>query len=50
MAAFGAPPALVFSVGRRARFEASVAFDALRVRAVVRAVAVGCGRGEAADG
>ncbi len=50
VAAFGAPRALVFSVSRRARFEASVAFDALRVRAVVGAVAVGCGRGEAADG
>ena len=50
MAAFEAPPALVFSVSRRARCEAMVAFDALRVRAVVRAVALGCGRGEAADG
>lgn len=50
MAAFGAPPALVFSVSRRAEFEASVAFDALRVRAVMRAVALGCGRGEDADG
>ena len=50
MAAFGAPPALVFSVRRLARFEAAVAFDALRVRAVVRAIALGCGRREAADG
>ena len=50
MAAFGTPPALVFSVRRLARFEATVAFDALRVRAVVRAVALGCGRREAADG
>ena len=50
MAAFEAPPAVVFSVSRRGRFEAMVAFDALRVRAVVRAVALGCGRGEAADG
>ena len=49
MAAFGTPPALVFSVSRRARFEAIVAFDAIRVRAVVRALALGCGRGEAAD-
>ena len=50
MAAFGAPPALVFSVSRRAEFEAMVAFDGLRVRPVVRAMALGCGKGEAADG
>ncbi len=50
MAAFGAPRALVFGVSRRSRFEAMVAFDALRVRAVVRAIALGCGWGEAADG
>ena len=50
MAAFGAPPSLVFSVSRHARFEAIVAFDASRVRAVVRATALGCGWGEAADG
>ena len=43
VAAFGAPPALVFSVSRPARFEAQVAFDASRVRSVVRAVAAGCG-------
>lgn len=50
MAAFEAPPALVFSVNGLAQFEAMVAFDALRVRAVVRAVALGCGRGEGVDG
>ncbi len=50
MMAFEAPPVLVFSVSRLAWFEARVAFDALRVRAVVRAMAVGCGRAEAADG
>lgn len=50
MAAFGAPRSLVFSVSRHARFEAIVAFDASRVRAVVRATALGCGWGEAADG
>lgn len=50
MAAFEAPPTLVFSVSRLAEFEANVAFDASRVRAVVRAIAVGCGRAEAADG
>lgn len=50
MAAVDAPPALVFSVSRLAEFEALVAFDALRVRAVVRAIALGCGRAEAADG
>ena len=50
MAAIEAPPAVVFSVSRLAEFEAMVAFDALRVRAVVRAMALGCGRGEAADG
>ena len=50
MAAFEAPSALVFSVSRPAEFEATVAFDGLRVRAVVRAIALGCGREEAADG
>ncbi len=50
MAAFGAPPGLVFSVSRLAEFEAMVVFDALRVCAVVRGIALGCGRAEAADG
>ena len=43
-------PLLTFNVTRGSELEASVAFDALRVRAVVRAIAVGCGRGDAADG
>ena len=50
LAALGVDPLLAFSVTRGLGFEASLAFDALRVRAVVRAIAVGCGRGEAADG
>ena len=50
VAALGVDPLLAFSVTRGSEFEASLAFDALRVRAVVRAIAVGCGRGEAADG
>ncbi|MCY4074160.1 MAG: hypothetical protein OXH04_01875 [Acidobacteria bacterium] len=50
LAALGVDPLLAFSVTRGLDFEASLAFDALRVRAVVRAIAVGCGRGEAADG
>ena len=43
-------PILAFSVVRGSGFEASLVFDALRVRAVVRAIAVGCGRREAPDG
>lgn len=50
LAALGVNPLLAFSVTRGSEFEASLAFDALRVRAVVRAIAVGCGTGEAADG
>ena len=50
LAALGVDPLLAFSVTRGSAFEASLAFDALRVRAVVRAIAVGCARGEAADG
>lgn len=50
LAALDVDPVLAFSVTRGSDFEASLAFDALRVRAVVRAVALGCGRGEAADG
>ena len=50
LAALGADPVLAFSVTRGSEFEASVAFDALRVRAVVRGIALGCARGEAADG
>ncbi|MCY3845443.1 MAG: hypothetical protein OXH69_18115 [Acidobacteria bacterium] len=50
LAALDVDPRLVFKVTRGAEFEASLAFDALRVRAVVRAIAVGCGRGEVADG
>ncbi len=50
LAALGVDPVVVFGVTRGSELEASVAFDALRVRAVVRAIAVGCGRGEAADG
>ena len=50
LAALGVDPLLAFSVTRGSAFEASIAFDALRVRAVVRAIAVGCDRGEAADG
>ena len=50
LAALGVDPLLAFSVTRGSEFEASLAFDALRVRAVVRAIAVGCGRGEVGDG
>ena len=50
LAALGVDPLLAFSVTRGSEFEASLAFDALRVRAVVRAIALGCARGEAADG
>ena len=50
MAAFEAPPALVFGVSRLAQFEAVVAVDALPSAWLARAVAVGCGKGEAADG
>ena len=50
MAVLNVEPVVAFSVTRGSEFEASLAFDALRVRAVVRAIAVGCGRGEAADG
>ncbi|MCY3845730.1 MAG: hypothetical protein OXH69_19565 [Acidobacteria bacterium] len=50
LAALGVDPLLAFSVTRGSAFEASLAFDALRVRAVVRAIALGCARGEAADG
>ena len=50
LAALGVDPVLGFSVTRGSEFEASVAFDALRVRAVVRGIALGCARGEAADG
>ena len=50
MAALDVDPVVAFSVTRGSEFEASLAFEALRVRAVVRAIAVGCGRGEAADG
>lgn len=50
LAALDVDPVLAFRVTRGSDFEASLAFDALRVRAVVRAVALGCGRGEAADG
>ena len=50
LAALDVDPVVAFSVTRGSEFEASLAFDALRVRAVVRAIAVGCGRGEAADG
>lgn len=50
LGALGVDPLLAFSVTRGSEFEASLAFDALRVRAVVRAIALGCARGEAADG
>ena len=50
LAVLGVDPVLAFSVTRGSAFEASLAFDALRVRAVVRAIALGCGRGEAAYG
>ena len=50
LAALDVEPVLAFSVTRGSEFEASLAFDALRVRAVVRAVVLGCGRGEVADG
>ena len=50
MAVLNVDPVVTFSVTRGSELEASVAFDALRVRAVVRAIALGCGRGEAADG
>lgn len=50
LAALDVDPPLVFNVTRGPEFELSVAFDASRVRAVVRAIALGCGRGEIADG
>ena len=50
MAVLDIDPILAFSVVRSSGFEASLAFDGLRVRAVVRAIAVGCGRREAIDG
>ena len=50
MAVLNVDPVVAFSVTRGSEFEASLAFDAPRVRAVVRAIAVGCGTGEAADG
>ncbi len=50
LAALDVDPVLAFSVTRGSEFEAALAFDALRVRAGVRAIAVGCGRREAADG
>ena len=50
MAVLNVDPVLAFNVTRGSELEASVAFDALRVRAVVRAIAVGCGSGEPADG
>ena len=50
LAALDVDPVLAFSVTRGSEFEASLAFHALRVRAVVRALALGCVRGEAADG
>ena len=50
MAVLNVDPVVTFSVTRGSELEASVAFDALRVRAVVRAIAVGCGSGEPADG
>ncbi len=50
LAALDVDPLVTFNVTRGSELEASVAFDALRVRAVVRAIAVGCGRGDAADG
>ena len=50
LAALNVDPLLAFGVTRGSELEASVAFDALRVRAVVRAIALGCGRGDAADG
>ena len=50
LAALNVDPVVAFSVTRGSDFEASLAFDALRVRAVVRGIALGCARGEAADG
>ena len=50
MAVLNVDPVVTFRVTRGSELEASVAFDALRVRAVVRAIALGCGSGEAADG
>ena len=50
LAALGVDPVVAFSVTRGQDVEALVYFDALRVRAVVRAIAVGCGRREAQDG
>ena len=50
MAVLDVDPVVAFSVTRGSDFEASLAFEALRVRAVVRAIAVGCGGGEVADG
>ena len=50
LAALDVDPLVTFNVTRGSELEASVAFDALRVRAVVRAIAVGCGSGEPADG
>ena len=50
LAALDVDPVVAFSVTRGSEFEASLAFDALRVRALVRAIAVGCGTGEAPYG
>ena len=50
LAALGVDPVVAFGVTRGGDLVASVAFDALRVRAVVRAIAVGCGKGDVADG
>lgn len=49
MAVLDIDPILAFSVAQDSEFETLLAFDALRVRAVVRAIAVGCGWREAAD-
>ena len=48
--ALGVDPVVTFGVTRGSELMASVAFDAFRVRAVVRALAVGCGKGDVADG
>lgn len=50
MAVLDIDPILAFSVARGSEFGVSLAVDAVRVGAVVRAIAVGCGRREAADG
>lgn len=49
MAVLNTDPIVTFGVARGSEFEALLAFDALHVRAVVHAIAVGCSRGEAAD-